>query len=325
MLPRSTEGRQRTLEVTARRSIDAHPDSANEIELTHRRACSSSFSGEVTMKTHRIAAFLGAIALGIMLLTGGAAAQSWVAGGNPGDLITSSTNQVGILTSVPVATLDVNGTVNVTGNSMFADITLNNLTVNQSATFNSSATFNQAATFNQGITVSQNGTFNQDIVVARNAFVNTDLNVGGNAVVGGTVTASGFIISSDARLKENIMPMRNVLAKLESIQPVYFTYNKVAPRPEGPQLGFIAQEVQKEFPAAVATMKDGYLGVAYANMAAVAIEGIREQQQTIRQLTAENAALSAQLKEESARIERLEAAMQQLTGCCPEPAGSNLK
>lgn len=283
------------------------------------------------MKTNRIATLLGVLTLGITATTG-ASAQTWIGGSGPGDLVTNgSTSQVGILTSSPTATLDVNGNVNigtdltVNGTSQFQDINVRDLNVNRNANFNMNVNFNDVTTFSANANFSNDIFVNQNEAVGHDLGVSHDLTVGNNITANGTVTAAAFITSSDARLKENIVPVKDVLAKLESIQPVYFTYNNVLPRPKAPQLGFIAQEVQKEFPALVTTMDNGYLGVAYGNMAAVAIEAVKEQQKTIQQLTAENKTLSTQLQEQSARIARMEQMLLQLTGCCPEPVKSDLK
>lgn len=131
----------------------------------------------------------------------------------------------------------------------------------------------------------------------------------------GNLNIAGVYSTSDARLKKDITPVTNVLSKLESIQPVYFYYNDLQVRPAERQLGFIAQEVQKQFPEAVITTENGYLAVGYGNMAAVAVEAIKEQQKTIQSQAAE-------LNDLKQRMAELESILQQFTGCCPQPAGS---
>jgi hypothetical protein len=127
----------------------------------------------------------------------------------------------------------------------------------------------------------------------------------------GNLNIAGVYSTSDARLKKDITPVTNVLSKLESIQPVY--YNDPQVRPAERQLGFIAQEMQKQFPEAVITTENGYLAVGYGNMAAVAVEAIKEQQKTIQSRAAE-------LNDLKRRMAELESVLQQFTGCCPQPS-----
>jgi hypothetical protein len=64
----------------------------------------------------------------------------------------------------------------------------------------------------------------------------------------------------------------------------------------GQRIGFIAQEVEKVIPELVFTNEvDGYMGVNYAEMTAVLVEAIKEQQQLIETLKAELEAIKAML------------------------------
>ena len=284
------------------------------------------------MKANRIITHAALLLVGLMVTATGASAQAWTTTTTAGDLVTDgSTSRVGILTSTPNEALDVNGnivasggitaggqvninaglTVTGAGNfqgGSFTDLSIaNDLNVNHDTYANNDLFVHGNTSLNGTLHVNGTSIFSNDVSMSQNLFVNLD------------VTASNYFTWSDARLKENITPMTNVLAKLENIQPVYYNYNNVLPRPAGRQLGFIAQEVQKQFPEAVTTASNGYLAVGYGNMAAVAIEAVKEQQKTIQQLRAANADLEA-------RLARMEAALQKLTGCCPEPATTpNLK
>ncbi len=148
----------------------------------------------------------------------------------------------------------------------------------------------------------------------------------GNMIISGTYTPS------DMRLKTDFVPMSGVLEKLKNIQPSYFSYIDQQTKPAGRQLGFIAQQVQKEFPEAVITTQEGYFAVGYATMSAVAIQAVKEQQQIIDGLAAEKVAMAGKLDalntrvdqrqtilaERGERIARLETMIHQLTGCCPD-------
>ena len=54
--------------------------------------------------------------------------------------------------------------------------------------------------------------------------------------------------------------------------------------PEGKRIGLIAQEVEEVIPELVHTADDGYKSVEYANLIAVLIEAVKEQQKQIEDL-----------------------------------------
>jgi hypothetical protein len=87
----------------------------------------------------------------------------------------------------------------------------------------------------------------------------------------GDVFANSFT-PSDARLKTNITPSTDVLAKLEQLRGVAFAWNgTVVPltghTPGRRDIGVIAQEVEAVFPELVTTWgEDGYKAVAYEKL-----------------------------------------------------------
>ncbi|WP_168196474.1 tail fiber domain-containing protein [Bdellovibrio sp. NC01] len=86
----------------------------------------------------------------------------------------------------------------------------------------------------------------------------------------------GYTSGSDRRLKKEIQPLQNSLDKILRLQGVGY-YWKTDENHSRPQVGLIAQEVQKEFPELVSKSKDtGMLGVNYANLVAPIIESIKE-------------------------------------------------
>ena len=77
------------------------------------------------------------------------------------------------------------------------------------------------------------------------------------------------------RLKENITPLQNVLDRVLQLNGVNFTWR--SDDTHSPDIGFIAQDVQKIFPELVVEDKnDGMLSVKYMNMTAVLTEAIKE-------------------------------------------------
>lgn len=114
----------------------------------------------------------------------------------------------------------------------------------------------------------------------------------------GTVLADAHTTHSDVRYKKDITILADSLNKLLRIRGVQFLWRD-ADKAQSPQIGVIAQEVEKEFPEAVITNKDGYKSVAYDKLVAPLIEAVKEQQQQIRKLEEGNNELKT-------RIENLE-------------------
>ena len=112
-----------------------------------------------------------------------------------------------------------------------------------------------------------------------------------------STTATAYNTSSDYRLKENIQPMQNALAKVALLNPVTYTWK--ADGSEGQ--GFIAHELQAVVPDAVSGEKDAvddegnprYQGVDTSFLVATLTKAIQE--------------LKAELDDAKARIAALEA------------------
>ena len=118
----------------------------------------------------------------------------------------------------------------------------------------------------------------------------------GNAILAGTLTQS-----SDFRLKKNIQPINNVSQKINQIRGVYFDW-KDDIRSRNTQIGFIAQEIEKVFPELVETDAKGFKSVAYANMSAVLVEALKEQNQRINALERELLEMKSFLKKHNLLI-----------------------
>jgi hypothetical protein len=109
------------------------------------------------------------------------------------------------------------------------------------------------------------------------------------------VDASGWIrrLSSDARLKENISPLFSSLEKVMKLEGVSFNWKSDG----SPDIGFVAQDVQKVIPELVITdSNDGTLSVKYLNMIALLTEAIKEQQSRIEEQQKEIDELKRQVK-----------------------------
>ncbi len=124
------------------------------------------------------------------------------------------------------------------------------------------------------------------------------------------VTSTGILStsSSDMRLKENIKTLDKSLEKILKLQGVTFTWKA---NPEyGTKIGFIAQEFEKVIPELSFTNPvDGYKGINYAEVTAVLVEAVKEQQKLIEKLHTENHRLQTDNDQIISRIEKLEGLM----------------
>lgn len=102
----------------------------------------------------------------------------------------------------------------------------------------------------------------------------------GNATLSGTLTQN-----SDETLKKDILPLQNIMSRLMKINGYSYHWKEEA-RGNDLQIGFIAQELEQQFPELVATDEKGIKSVAYSNMVPVLLEAIKEQQKQIDELTA---------------------------------------
>ncbi len=114
-----------------------------------------------------------------------------------------------------------------------------------------------------------------------------------------------FQIESSRRFKQDIRPIADALEKIEKLQGVYFNWNEG--KGGAASLGFIAEEVAEVLPELVSFEQDGESarGVRYANIVAIAVEGVKAQQQQIEKLESRNAELEQELGEMRALLEQI--------------------
>ena len=96
------------------------------------------------------------------------------------------------------------------------------------------------------------------------------------------IEASGNItafVSSDERLKENIINLDGSLSKVLKLRGTRFDWkegNDGVHSFEGNDIGFIAQEIKEVLPEVVGEMKGGYYGVKYEKLTPILVEAIKE-------------------------------------------------
>ena len=131
------------------------------------------------------------------------------------------------------------------------------------------------------------GDYNNDISGGHNTWITINdtsahkISMKGDLYVLGSVsnctlgTATGGVsCSSDARLKTNVQDLPSALDQLNKLRPVTFTWIDPT-KPQGTNIGFIAQEVKEVFPQFV-TQNDDYYGVDYAGLITPTIKAVQE-------------------------------------------------
>ena len=108
-------------------------------------------------------------------------------------------------------------------------------------------------------------------------------------VNGATGTFTGDVIaysSSDKRLKDNIEVISNPIEKVQQLKGVTWDWNDNASEIQKslPNVGVIAQDVEKVLPQLVKDRDNGYKGVDYDKIVGLLIESIKDQQKQIDEL-----------------------------------------
>jgi hypothetical protein len=104
------------------------------------------------------------------------------------------------------------------------------------------------------------------------------LEVSGNAS-GTSIYASHDIVAySDQSVKENVRPIENALERVEKSRGVLYDRTDTEARNN---IGFIAQELEQQFPELVVTNPDGTKAVKYQNATAVLFEAVKELKQKL--------------------------------------------
>ncbi len=126
--------------------------------------------------------------------------------------------------------------------------------------------------------------------------------------VNGYIRATGFGPVSDARLKDNVSPISNALDRTLQLQGVNFQW-KDKSRGEGPQVGLIAQDVEKIFPEVVSTDSEGIKSVSYMSLVAPLVESVKALKTENNNLRSEAAELRSETASLRARLDALEKKM----------------
>ena len=142
-------------------------------------------------------------------------------------------------------------------------------------------TFSGAKTFSAAVNISNS--------TASTSKTTGALKVTGGVGIQGALNVGGDVVayaSSDERLKDNIELISNPIEKVQSLKGVTWNWNENADELQQslPNVGVIAQDVEKVLPQLVTDRDNGFKGVDYAKLTGLLIEAIKEQQKQIDDL-----------------------------------------
>jgi hypothetical protein len=198
-----------------------------------------------------------------------------------------ATTNLAVGTTTPDATLTVAGVAKITGNlTVLSNVVVSgnvtatsNVTAsNVKAVGNVTATTITASGTATATTVTATGNMNAVNVTASSVVTATTVNASGN-ITAINVTASGDVnTTSDRKVKTNIVPIDNALAKAIQIEGVY--YNRIGE--DVRKVGVIAQDIERILPEVV-TGTD-LKSVSYGNIVGLLIEAIKELNKEVQEL-----------------------------------------
>mgnify|MGYP001184505570 CR=1 FL=1 len=99
-----------------------------------------------------------------------------------------------------------------------------------------------------------------------------------------SMTTNEQVVTSDRKLKTNIITIDNSLEKVNKMRGVYFDWKDKEKYNNRKQIGFIAQEVEEVVPELVSNGDPGTKAVNYAQTVALLLEAVKEQNKIIEEL-----------------------------------------
>lgn len=213
--------------------------------------------------------------------------QNWALGGSPPttavEAMTINNNgYVGINCNSPRYNLDVNGNIRITEQTRF----MNEYTQVKRALEIKSDTYDFTFWLSP---VTASGVSSNTLALfkypaAQNIFRIYENDTMNTLYYYGNISANDIFAFSDQRLKENIITIDNPMEKIMQMRGVYF--NKKDDPSKTRNVGVIAQEIEDILPEVIHTSieTEHYKTVAYGNITALLVEGMKAQQSTIHSL-----------------------------------------
>ncbi len=146
---------------------------------------------------------------------------------------------------------------------------------------------------------------NEPLFVAGNGTISTGRNAltlykNGNLTISGTLSQN-----SDARLKANIHLLPEALNRLLALNGYQYNWNTEYADSSELHTGLLAQEVQNLMPELVSEDVSGTLSVNYNGLVPYLIEGVKEQQKTIENLSSSQKEMEELIRSQQALIYQL--------------------
>ena len=119
----------------------------------------------------------------------------------------------------------------------------------------------------------------------QNSYITFNSDISGNNIYSaGTVTATSFTMTSDYRIKENVRELDN-LFNVNNLRPIIY-YNTLLAKDD---IGFIAHEVQEQYPFMVSGKKDGdpLQSINYNSLIGILVKEIKDLKQEMTHLKEE--------------------------------------
>lgn len=113
-------------------------------------------------------------------------------------------------------------------------------------------------------------------------FRSRDHNTTFATITSASLSANNFVLTSDRRLKTDIVQIENALDTVDAISGYEYTMRGQATR----EYGVMADEVESVYPHAVSILENGYSGVAYDRFVPLLIEAMKELRAEVIQLRA---------------------------------------
>lgn len=112
------------------------------------------------------------------------------------------------------------------------------------------------------------------------------LRPGGHLWLSGNIDINDMYVRCDARLKTDIQPIKDALAKIDSLDTGIYTKHKSLTDDTviGKEAGIFAQQLQKVLPEGVKTLDDGTLTVSPMSLIALLIEANKELKSRLEKL-----------------------------------------
>jgi Chaperone of endosialidase len=182
----------------------------------------------------------------------------------------------------------------------------NNIAIGKIAGYKITTGSNNIDIANQGATGNESNTIRiGNKTIQRNTYI---AGISGVTVAGGVsviVDTNGHLgtVTSSARYKENIQPMKEASEAILALEPVTFRY-KHELDPDGiPQFGLVAEEVEKVNPDLVARDDQGKpYTVRYEAVNAMLLNEFLKEHQTVQELKEQVAELTAHLQKVSTQL-----------------------